>query len=87
MYASRPGAFDDSTEHTASLFAVHAALALDKTMTVTHLPDQRCRPGQGGMQLESDTRAHGNNPRFPWGRTLHYQADMRAHAHHCLNGI
>jgi len=37
LYASRVGAFDDSTEHAAALFAVHAALALDKTVTVTNL--------------------------------------------------
>jgi GAF domain-containing protein len=37
LYASKPGAFDDTTQHAAILFAVHAAIALDKTMTVTDL--------------------------------------------------
>lgn len=39
MYARHPGAFDDTTEHAATLFAVHAAVALDKTLTVTHLTE------------------------------------------------
>jgi GAF domain-containing protein len=39
LYAGRPGAFDDTTEHAATIFAMHAAIALDKTMTVTHLTD------------------------------------------------
>jgi GAF domain-containing protein len=37
LYAGKPGAFDDTTQHAATLFAVHAAIALDKTMTVTDL--------------------------------------------------
>ena len=37
LYASQPAAFDDTTRHAAILFAVHAAIALDKTMTVTDL--------------------------------------------------
>ena len=39
LYATKPGAFDDSTEHAAVIFAAHAAIALDKTMTVTGLTE------------------------------------------------
>ena len=39
LYATQPGAFDDSTEHAAVIFAAHAAIALDKAMTVTTLTE------------------------------------------------
>jgi GAF domain-containing protein len=39
LYASTTGAFDHTTEHAAVIFASHAAIALDKTMTVTSLTD------------------------------------------------
>lgn len=39
LYASTTGAFDHTTEHAAVIFASHAAIALDKTMTVTNLTD------------------------------------------------
>ena len=39
LYATRPHAFDDSTRHAATLFAVHAAVALNKVMTVTGLTE------------------------------------------------
>jgi GAF domain-containing protein len=39
LYATKPGAFDDSTGHAAEIFAAHAAIALDKTMTVTSLTE------------------------------------------------
>jgi GAF domain-containing protein len=37
LYASAPDAFDETTRHAATIFAVHAALALDKTMTISQL--------------------------------------------------
>lgn len=37
LYAGKSEAFDETTLHAATLFAVHAALALDKTITVTNL--------------------------------------------------
>ena len=39
LYASRPNAFDDGTRHAAALFARHAGLALDKTLTITNLTE------------------------------------------------
>lgn len=49
LYAGRPGAFDDTTRQAAMLFAVHAGLAWNKTMTVTALSsalETRQRIGQ-----------------------------------------
>ncbi|GAA1426348.1 hypothetical protein GCM10009616_00650 [Microlunatus lacustris] len=37
LYAARPHAFDDETRAAAEIFAVHAAVALDKARTVTSL--------------------------------------------------
>ena len=37
LYSTRVGAFDDTTQHAASLFAVHAAIAMDKSIAVTDL--------------------------------------------------
>lgn len=37
LYATHADAFDETTLHAATLFAVHAALALDKTITVSNL--------------------------------------------------
>ena len=39
LYASRPNAFDDDTRHAAALFARHAGLALDKSLTITNLTE------------------------------------------------
>jgi GAF domain-containing protein len=39
LYASTAGALDDTTEHAAGIFAAHAAIALDKTLTVTSLTE------------------------------------------------
>lgn len=37
LYAETPNAFDETTQHAATIFAVPAGLALKKTMTVTGL--------------------------------------------------
>jgi len=39
LYASRANAFDDDTRHAAALFARHAGLALDKSLTITNLTE------------------------------------------------
>ena len=39
LYASRPNAFDDDTRHAAALFARHAGLALEKSLTITNLTE------------------------------------------------
>jgi GAF domain-containing protein len=39
LYASRPSAFDDDTRHAAALFARHAGLALEKSLTITNLTE------------------------------------------------
>jgi GAF domain-containing protein len=39
LYACRPNAFDEDTRHAAALFARHAGLALDKTLTITNLTE------------------------------------------------
>ena len=39
LYASRPNAFDDDTRHATALFARHAGLALEKSLTITNLTE------------------------------------------------